>query len=81
MHEILEMCKQISAEKDPAKLVPILGKLSKLLAAEQQRLTAVLAKNEAELKTNPPLREPSMKTKPSSRTLTIHLNHADFAKD
>jgi hypothetical protein len=54
MHEILEMCQQISAEKDPAKLVPILGKLRKLLAAEQQRLTAVLAKNEAERKTKPP---------------------------
>jgi hypothetical protein len=39
MGEILEMCKQISAEHDPAKLVLIIGKLRKLLAAEQQSVT------------------------------------------
>jgi len=38
--------------EDPAKLVPMLGKLRKLLAAEQQRLAAVLAKNEAHRKTS-----------------------------
>jgi hypothetical protein len=52
MGEILEMCKQISGEHDPAKLVLIIGKLRKLLAAEQQRLSAVLAKNEAHRKTS-----------------------------
>jgi hypothetical protein len=42
MHEILEMCKQISAENDPAKLVLIIARLRKLLAAEQQRLAGAI---------------------------------------
>ena len=47
LHEqVLEMCRTISAERDPAKLVALIQQLRRVLAEEQRRIAAVIARNE-----------------------------------
>ena len=47
LHEqVLKMCRDISAEHDPAKLIVLIKQLRKVLAEEQQRIAALIAKND-----------------------------------
>jgi len=54
MHDdrIAELCEQISAENNPKELVGLIERLRKVLAEEQRRIEALLAKNEASLNRN-----------------------------
>lgn len=49
MHDdrITELCTQISAENNPKELIALIERLRKVLAEEQRRIEALLAKNEA----------------------------------
>jgi hypothetical protein len=47
LHEqVLEMCRTISAERDPAKLVVLIQQLRRLLAEEQKRIGDLIAGHE-----------------------------------
>ena len=47
LHEqVLEICRTISAERDPAKLVVLIQRLRRLLAEEQKRIGDLITDQE-----------------------------------